>query len=79
MEGSFPLTGTEARRRVKQEPDFVYLKRFNYSLLELLERYPEGAPDRLIAQGLLLSVEEVQTIYENILAKLRNQIGVTIF
>ena len=73
------MTATEARHLVKSEPDFVYLKRFNYSIEELLERYPEGAPNRLIAQGLLLSVEEVETIYENILAKLRNEIGVTIF
>lgn len=73
------MTGTEVRRKVKHDPDFVYLKRFNYSIQELLERYPEGAPDRLIAQGLLLTEEELDTLYENILEKLRRAMGVNNF
>jgi DNA-binding NarL/FixJ family response regulator len=71
------LTTSEARLKAKQDPDFINLKRFDYSIEKLLERYPEGAPNKLIAQGLMLSEDEVDTIFNNIILKLRHSIGVT--
>jgi hypothetical protein len=72
------LTGSEARKRVRHDPNFIYLKRFNYSLEELVERYPEGAPDRLIAQALLMTEEDVENLYNNIIAKMRRNMNVTL-
>lgn len=32
----------DVKFRIQTEPDFVNLKRFNYSLEAVLDRYPEG-------------------------------------
>lgn len=72
------MTQTEAKKKVRNDPDYINLKRFNYSLKELLERYPEGAPDRLIAQALMMSEDELESLYNSIVLKLRNAMNVTI-
>lgn len=67
----------EARSRILSDEEFVYSKRFGYSLAKVEERYPDGAPIRLIAALLLLTEEEVQDHYERIVSVLRNYMGVT--
>ena len=62
----------EIRTRIQTEPDFINLKRFEYSLENVLERYPEGAPPRLIAQALLMTEEEVEELYQRTVLKLRD-------
>lgn len=62
----------EIRTRIQTEPDFINLKRFEYSLEKVLERYPEGAPPRLIAQALLMTEEEVEELYQRTVLKLRD-------
>lgn len=64
-------TVEEIRTRIQTEPDFVNLKRFDYSLEKVLERYPEGAPPRLIAQALLMTEEEVEELYQQTVVRLR--------
>jgi hypothetical protein len=65
------LKGNEAKQRVSSDPDFVYLKRFDFSLARLLERHPEGVPDRVIAAALMVTEEDVDDLYAEIVAKLR--------
>ena len=62
----------EIRTRIQTEPDFINLKRFEYSLEKVLERYPEGAPPRLIAQALLMTEEEGEELYQRTVLKLRD-------
>lgn len=62
--------------RVNTEEDFINLPRFNYSLRELLEKYPDGVPegprgDRLIGRALCMSEEEVRVTMDSIIRKLR--------
>lgn len=58
------------------DPDYIYCPRFDYSLAKLMERYPDGAPDRLIAQVLLITEEEVEASYQTVVMKLRKTLGV---
>ncbi len=51
--------------------DFVYLKRFDYSIKKALERYPDGVPEHLIAQALGLEKEDVDELYQEVIEKLR--------
>ena len=53
------------------EEDFIASKRFNYSLKEFCERYPNGAPDKTITSGLMLNEQEVKEMYNNIVLKIR--------
>ncbi len=60
----------EAKEKLDTDDDFVYLKRFEYSLAKLLERYPEGCPDKVIAKALMIPEEEVEQLYQKIAKKL---------
>lgn len=66
----------EIRRRIETEPDYINIKRFDYSLAKLLERYPEGAPNRIIAHGLAIAEQEVEEMYQHAVARLRVSMGV---
>ena len=54
------------------DPNYIASKRFGYSLEQLLQRYPDGCPDRVIAQALLIPEEEVEEVYKSIVQKLRD-------
>lgn len=69
----------ELKLRILNEPEFVNLKRYDYSLLKLLERYQDSTiPDRVIAQALGLSEQELAETYARLVAKLRATMGVTL-
>jgi len=61
----------EIKERLQSDPDFINIKRFDYSMKKLLERYPDGAPPNVIAQGLMMTEEELEVMYQNILGKMR--------
>lgn len=70
------MTSDEVTNLIETDSDYVYLKRFDFSLNKLLERYPEGVPVRIIAQALFMTEEEVEATYESIVVKLRRFMGV---
>ena len=59
------------KRKIENDPDYVHIKRFNYSLKRLLERYPDGVPERIMCQALQLTPEEMELLYKSILEKLK--------
>lgn len=71
-------TVEEIRRRVQSEPDFVNLKRFDYSLEKLMERYPDGVPRKLEAQALLVTEEEFEEMVQSIILKMREHMQVEV-
>lgn len=70
------LTHLEMIDRVAVNEDFIALKRYDYSMKKLLERYPEGCPDRVIASALMMTEEEVEEAYQKVVVKLQSIIGV---
>lgn len=72
------MTTEEALKRINSDPDFVAIKRYDYSLAKLLERFPDGAPDRTIAQALLIAEDDVERLYADIVARLRERMKVEI-
>jgi hypothetical protein len=70
------LSTAEVHRRIAEDPDFVYVKRFGYSLQKLLERYPDGCPRRIVAQALMISEDDIEPLYQSIVVKLRGLMGV---
>lgn len=65
------MTTEEAITRLHLDPDFVCIKRFDHSLENLLKRFPEGAPDKTIAQALMIPIEDVERLYNDIMSKLK--------
>lgn len=69
------MTTDDAKFLIDNDEDFVYVKRFDYSLKKLLEKYPDGAPDRVIAQALMITEEDVEKTYQHIVQKLKDSLG----
>ena len=66
----------EIRKKVEEDPDFVNLKRFDYSLAKLLERYPDGCPAHVVAHALAMTEEDAEDLYAVAVAKLKILMGV---
>jgi hypothetical protein len=45
--------------------------KYDFSLEKAMQHFPNGAPDRIIAKALDISLEEVQALYASILEKIR--------
>jgi len=63
-----------AEDKLDTDPDFILLARFDNSLAKALERYPDGAPDHVIARALGVSEDELERRYQAIVAKLRSKV-----
>jgi hypothetical protein len=61
--------------RLANDPDFICSKRFDFSLAKLLERYPGGAPDSVIAQALGIPEEQVESRWARVVGILRRDVG----
>ena len=68
----------EIRDRLETEPDFIVSKRFDNSLAKMMERYPDGAPTKLIARALMLSEVELEELEASIIVRVREKLGVTL-
>jgi hypothetical protein len=63
---------TKEEEMLQNDPDYILLRRFGYSIRRVEARYPDGAPDHLIAPALGLKNEEaVKAAYDRIVEKLR--------
>ena len=59
----------EKQLLLQVNPDFILLKRFDYSLLLALKRYTEGMPLPLIAQALGITEKAVEERYRAIVRR----------
>jgi DNA-binding NarL/FixJ family response regulator len=70
------MTTQQAKTLIESDPDFVYAKRFNYSIEEVLKRHPDGCQNRMIASILMVTEDDVDEWYRRIVEKLRDAMGV---
>jgi glycerol-3-phosphate responsive antiterminator len=68
----------EIKKKILSDHDFVNLKRYGYSVEKVLDRFPDGAPTKLIAQGLMMSEEEVEEMLQSVILKLRSALKVEV-
>jgi len=62
----------EVMRLINEDEDFVNLKRYWYSLDKVVGRYPDGAPDHVLAAALSIDEDDVKDMYDAIATKLRS-------
>ena len=72
------MTSNEARELLSTDPDFIYSKRFDFSLKKLLDRYPDGAPTKVIAQSLMMTEDELQELEQTIIIKIRQGLRIEV-
>jgi hypothetical protein len=71
------MSEEEMRERVMNEHDFVCAKRFDYSSKKVEERFPNGCPDHIIADILMVSEAQLQAEMDIIVGLLQVDIGVS--
>lgn len=62
--------------KLETDPDFILMTRFDNSLAKALERYPDGAPDHVVARALGLTEAEVERKFAEIVKKIQKDLGV---
>jgi len=62
------------RKKIQEDPDFIYCPRLGNSLKKLVDNNPDGIDDERIEKVLLLSAKEVEDIYNSALEKLRRSL-----
>lgn len=70
------LTDEQIKFLLETDPNFINSKRFGYSLKALAERYPDGAPDRIIASALSIPIVEVSAAYDRVVEKIQGLLKV---
>lgn len=78
MEKYYIMTLEEIQELIRKDKDFIYSKRFDFSIDKLLERYPDGAPAKVIAQVLLITEEEVESLTQGAIESLRKKMKVEV-
>ncbi|MDE2425752.1 MAG: hypothetical protein KGO96_07580 [Elusimicrobia bacterium] len=61
----------DIKNKIYNDPDFIAIKRFDYSIEEFIKRYSSGAPNHIIAQALNLTEEEFEKEFALLLEKLK--------
>lgn len=64
------------KKKIENDPDFIYCPRLGNSLKIFLEKYPEGVEDSKIAKNLLIEEEDVEAIFQSAINKIRKSMGV---
>lgn len=54
---------------------FIALRRYNYNVDELIEKYPDGVPEKIIEKALLKPIEDVKVELQNVIKKLATIMG----
>lgn len=66
-----PDTEKQIRELIETDEDWIYIRRYGYSLATLREKHPDGVPDKLVAEVLGIDDEDLDGIYTNIVLRLR--------
>ena len=65
----------DIKDKIYNEEDFIHCPRLGNSLKKLIEKHPNGVEDDRIAKVLLISEDEVKSIFSRAIVKLRETIG----
>jgi hypothetical protein len=66
----------EMREKIQNDPLFVNVKRFEYDIEKLEVKFPDGCPNHVIADALMMTEDEVEAHMDAIVSKLRTVMGV---
>jgi hypothetical protein len=66
----------EKKAKILQDEDFVDCPKFKNSIKKIKEKNPDGIDDKLIAEILLLTPEELEALYLNSLQKIRKHLDI---
>lgn len=62
------------KKKIKDDPDFIYCPRLGNSLSKLLDKHPEGIDEDRIQTVLMMTKGQMDKIYESAIKKLRKSV-----
>lgn len=62
-------------KRIWSDPDYIDAPKYGNSLHKMLKDYPRGVPNRVACKALQITPEELQSIYESAIVKLRTALA----
>jgi hypothetical protein len=71
------MSSADLLERIKTDPDFVLLKRFDNSLAKVEAAFPDGVPEHVANACFGMTEDEARETYVRLIAKLRTMMGVT--
>jgi hypothetical protein len=70
------MSSEKNKNLVNTDPDFIHSPKYGNSLKEFLERHDEGVENSHISKVLLMPEAQVEALFEEALAKLKEKMGV---
>lgn len=67
---------TEKKHKIYNVKDYIDYPKAQNSISKLLEKYPDGVSDEIIAKALNISEKEVEEIYQSAIEKIKAKLGV---
>ena len=68
----------EVKDKIKNDPDFINSKKHGHSLKKFLKQNPNGTTENIIAYFLCITPENVKTIYEDSIKKIRQKLNIEV-
>ena len=68
----------EVKQKISSDEDFINSKKYDYSISKFIEANPKGVSDNIIASFLCITKEEVQSIYDGVVKKIRHLLKVDV-
>jgi hypothetical protein len=73
-----PKDKERLQRKIEEDSDFIYCPRLNNSMDSFIRTHPDGVDNERISKVLLVDEEEVRSIFESALRKIRKKLGLDI-
>lgn len=62
------------KEKIEKDEDFIYCPRLGNSLTKFVEKNPEGVDDEKIAKVLMIEKDEVESIFQSAISKIRKNL-----
>jgi len=69
------LNDYKIKQKIATDPDFIWSKKYQFSLKNALKKDKLQLTDKTIAQYLRLTLEEFECIYNNVIEKLKSYLS----
>jgi hypothetical protein len=68
----------DIHKKIAEDEDFVHYPKFENSLKKVLNKNPDGLEDGKIADILCIDKEEVESIYQSAIKKIRQKLNIEV-
>lgn len=62
------------KRLLKEDPDWIFSRRYGFSAEKLAKKYPDGVPMKILVEVLMTSEEVLQVIWDDLIEDLQRML-----